>query len=98
VQVVVEPDPKHGDKIDPHDLLTNGPFVEQSGFGRGLWTKDRLLAGAEVELGPTEISKLLLRFDHSNLKPHSAVVLHGAQWDERGRAEGGLTIVALAPI
>ena len=72
--------------------------MEQSGLGHGLWTEDRLLAAAELELRPEEIAKLLLRFDHSNLKQHSAVVLHGAQWDEHGRAEGGMTVVALAPV
>jgi hypothetical protein len=97
-QLQIDPGPKHGNEIDPRDLLSNGPFTEQSGFGRGLWTEDRLLAGAEVELRPEEIVKLLLRFDHSNLDQHGAVVLHGAQWDEYGRAEGGMTIVALAPV
>jgi hypothetical protein len=97
-QLVLDPDPKHGEPIDPRDLLHNGPFVEQSGFGRDLFTEDRLLAGAKLELRPKELSTLTLRFDHSNLKPQSAVVLHGAQWDEYGRAEGGLTVVALAPV
>ena len=97
-RVSLEPDPKDGNEIDPRDLLSNGPFMEESGFGRGLWAEDRLLAGAELELRPDEISKLLLRFDHSNLKKRSAVVLHGAQWDERGRPEGGMTVIALAPV
>jgi hypothetical protein len=97
-KVVIEPDPKEGDTVDPHDLLTNGPFVEQSGLGHGLWAPERLLAGAEVELRPTEITQLLLRFDHSHLQAHSAVVLHGIQWDEHGRAEGGMTVVALAAV
>src|SRR4051812_24020345 len=83
-QLKIEPDPNHGNEIDPRDLLTNGPFVELSGFGRGLWAEDRLLAAAELKLRPTEMCELLLRFDHSNLKAHSAVVLHGAQWDEHG--------------
>ena len=96
-KVVFEPDPKHGNPIDPSDLLDNGPFKEQSGFGRGLFAPDRLVAGAELELHPNEMTHLLLRFDHSNLKPHSAVVLHGVQWDERGHAEGGMTVVAVAP-
>jgi hypothetical protein len=98
MQVTLEPDPKQGNAIDPNDLLDNGPFVEQSGLGHGLFTKDRLLAGAEVELHPSEIANLLLRFDHSNLKPNGAVVLHGVQWDEHGRAEGGMTVVALAAV
>jgi hypothetical protein len=95
-QVTFEPDPKHGNPIDPSDLLGNGPFVEKSGLGRGLFTKDRLVAGAELELEPNEMTRLMLRFDHSNLKPHSAVVLHGVQWDEHGKAEGGITVVAVA--
>jgi hypothetical protein len=98
LKVDIEPDPDCGKPIDPLGLLHNGPFVEQSGLGQGLWTEDRLLAGAELELRLKELSTLTLRFDHSNLKPHSAVVLHGAQWDEHGRAEGGLTVVAVAPV
>jgi hypothetical protein len=97
-KLVIDPDPKHGEPIDPCGLLDNGPFVEQSGLGRDLFVKERLLAGAKVELRPKELSALTLRFDHSNLKPHTAVVLHGAQWDEHGRAEGGLTVVAVAPV
>jgi hypothetical protein len=97
-KVVLDPDPKHGEPIDPCSLLDNGPFMEQSGLGSDLWVEDRLLAGAKVELRPEELSTLTLRFDHSNLKPHTAVVLHGAQWDENGRAEGGLTVVAVAPV
>jgi hypothetical protein len=97
-KVVIEPDPKDGDAVDPHDLLSNGPFVEQSGLGHGLWAPKRLLAGAEVELHPDALTKLLLRFDHSHLAEHSAVVLHAIQWDEQGRAEGGLTVVALTAV
>src|SRR3954447_3413588 len=95
-QVTFEPDAKHGNTIDPSGLLGNGPFVERSGLGRGLFTKDRLLAAAELELHPNEETQLILRFDHSNLKQHSAVVLHGVQWDEHGKAEGGMTVVAVA--
>src|SRR3954454_8919408 len=95
-QVTFDPDPKHGNPIDPSKLLDNGPFMERSGLGRGLFTRDRLVAAAEAELGPDEIVEVMLRFDHSNLKPPSAVVLHGVQWDEQGKAEGGITVVALA--
>ena len=97
-QLTFEPDPKHGNPIDPSGLLGNGPFVEQSGLGRGMFTKDRMLAGAEFELDADETTQLMLRFDHSNLKANSAVVLHGVQWDEHGKAEGGMTVVALAPV
>jgi hypothetical protein len=38
-----------------------------------------------------------VRFDHSNLRPRTAAVLHVAQWTEDGRPEGGMTIVAVAP-
>jgi hypothetical protein len=95
-QVIFEPDPKLGNPIDPHDLLKNGPFTEKSGFGHGLFAPDRLVAGAEIELQPDELVKLPLRFDHTNLKRHSVAILHGAQWDEHGRAEGGLTVMAVA--
>ena len=97
-QVTLEPDAKRGEAIDPRDLLKNGPFLEKSGFGGGLFTEDRLLAGASVDLGPTELSQLVMRFDHSNLPSNTAVVLHGVQWDEAGHPEGGMTVVALAPV
>jgi hypothetical protein len=87
-----------GEEIDPRELLKDGPFAEQSGLGRGLWSKDRLLAGLAVELDPRVLAHVPLLFDHSNLAPHTAVVLHGAQWDEHGRPEGGMTVVALAPV
>jgi hypothetical protein len=89
---------KIGDEIDPNDLLHDGPFVEQSGLGRDIWGKDRLLAAAEGELDPNTLAHVLLLFDHSNLAPNTAVVLHGAQWDEHGKPEGGMTVVALAPV
>jgi hypothetical protein len=39
----------------------------------------------------------MMRFDLTALKERSAAVLHGAQWNERGEPEGGMTVVALAP-
>ena len=89
---------KIGDEIDPRELLEDGLFVERSGFGRGLWAKERLLAGVAGDLEPDTLAHLLLLFDHSNLAPNTAVVLHGAQWDEHGKPEGGITVVALAPV
>jgi hypothetical protein len=96
--VTLEPEPKRGEQIDPRDLLHDGAFLEKSGFGRGLFTEERLVAGAVMDLGPTELSRLVMRFDHSNLAPGTAVVLHGVQWSEGGRPEGGMTVVALAPV
>jgi hypothetical protein len=89
---------KIGDEIDPRDLLQDGPFVEQSGFGHGLWAKDRLLAAVAGDLEPDSLAHVLLLFDHSNLAPNTAVVLHGAQWDEHGKPEGGITVVARAAV
>jgi hypothetical protein len=89
---------KIGDEIDPTDLLHDGQFVEQSGLGHHIWSKDRLLAGVAGDLEPDSLAHVLLLFDHSNLAPGTAVVLHGAQWDEHGKPEGGMTVVALAPV
>ncbi len=38
-----------------------------------------------------------MRFDLSNLKERTAVVLHGVQFSAAGAPEGGMTLVALAP-
>jgi hypothetical protein len=40
---------------------------------------------------------LILRWDHSGLEPLTGAVLHGAQWNEHGEPEGGITVVAMAP-
>jgi hypothetical protein len=85
------------DEIEPRRLLRNVAFVEQSGLGSGLFAKGRLLGAAKLELDPDRTAKLVLRFNHSDLRRGSAVVLHGAQWDEHGRPEGGMTVVAMAP-
>jgi hypothetical protein len=97
--VSIEPEGTFGTEISPKDLLSNGTFVEGSGIGgrRGLFTRRRMLGAAMLELGPKKVSSFVLRFDLSSLDPKTAVVLHGAQWDENGRAEGGMTIVAIAP-
>lgn len=86
-----------GEEIDPQKLLGNRRFAGASGLGKGVFGRGRLVAAAAVELGPKKSSRILVRFDHSNLKEGTAVVLHGAQWDEKGRPEGGMTIIAVAP-
>ncbi|HEX8065480.1 MAG TPA: hypothetical protein VF520_03015 [Thermoleophilaceae bacterium] len=87
-----------GEGLDPASLFERGGFAKRAGLGDGLFAQDRVVAAAAVDLGPRTLSRLLLRFDHSNLKERTAVVLHGAQWTEDGTAEGGITIVALAPV
>jgi hypothetical protein len=88
---------KAGSEIDPRDLLANGPLAEAGGLGQGLWKEDRLLAAAEMALSPDRLSHLLVRFDHSNIRSGTALVLHAAQWNERGQMEGGITIVLPPP-
>ena len=85
------------EEIDPARLLDDGAFAERAGLGQGLLAADRLLGAAAVDLGPRKLSRLLLRFDHSNLEERKAAVLHVVQWSEQGDPEGGMTIVALAP-
>jgi hypothetical protein len=77
--------------------LVRSQFGRAAGLGKGLFGRDRLIAAASIGLGPRKESSVLLRFDHSNLRERHAVVLHGAQFDESGRPEGGITLVALAP-
>ena len=86
-----------GEAIDPTALLKKRKFAKQAGIGGGLFADDRLLSATSAELGPRKLSKIMLRFDHSNLEPRSAAVLHIAQWDENGDPEGGMTVVAVAP-
>jgi hypothetical protein len=87
-----------GEEIDPGRLLKTRTFAQRAGLGQGLFAADRLVGAATLDLSPRKLSGLVLRFDHSNLKERSAVVLHGAQWSERGDPEGGMTVVALAPV
>jgi hypothetical protein len=63
-----------------------------------LFIGDRLLAAASFDLGPRKPVEVLLRFDHSNLKERTAAVMHVAQVDARGIPEGGMTVIAVAPI
>jgi hypothetical protein len=96
-KVALEPVKTRGEEIDPRKLLKNRRFAKRSGLGKGLFAEDRLIGAATMELGPRKLARLLLRFDHSNLRARTAVVLHGAQWSEKGDPEGGMTVVALAP-
>jgi hypothetical protein len=80
---------KLGKEIDPSRLPRK--------VGEGLFAAERVVAAARVELGPRRSDTIRLGFDHSNLKDRQAVVMHVGQWDSRGRPEGGLTVVALAP-
>ena len=50
-----------------------------------------------LELDTKRVTRLLMRFDHSNLAKGTAAVLHGVQWDQSGEAQGGMTMIALAP-
>jgi hypothetical protein len=86
-----------GEQVNPTRLLARRRFAARAGIGRGLFGEDLLLGAAAVELGPRRLSELVLRFDHSNLEPRSAVIFHVAQWNESGVPEGGITVVAPAP-
>jgi hypothetical protein len=85
-----------GEQVDV-DQAMRRRFARKAGLGSGLFAQKRLLAAATLEVGPRKPAHVQLGFDHSNLAAGTAVVLHGAQWDESGRAEGGMTIAALAP-
>jgi hypothetical protein len=87
-----------GEAIDPGRLIRRRRFAARSGLGRGLWEEDRLLGAMAVDLGPRRQSRLVMRFDHSDLDPSRAVVLHVAQWNEAGVPEGGITVVAPGPL
>ena len=87
-RVEVEPEDTRGERINP---------AKVAGGKRGLFTRKRLVAAARLSLGPRKPSHLLLRFDHSNIDPGTAVVLHCVQLDETGAPQGGMTVIALAP-
>jgi hypothetical protein len=88
-----------GEQLDPRDLIRENPkFAESAGLGGGLFAIDRLIGAAVMDLAPDELSTLIMRFDLSNLDEGTAAVLHGAQWNESGMPEGGMTVVALAPV
>jgi hypothetical protein len=88
---------RHGRRPDRPAPAPEERVGHAAGLGKGLFAEDRLLGAAELALSPDKLAALLLRFDHSNLEPHTAVMLHGAQWSERGQPEGGITVVAVAP-
>lgn len=94
----LDPGDAKGTSVNPGRLLGRGRFAARSGLGRGLFAEDRLLAATAVELGPRRRSELVLRFDHTNLERRGALVLHVAQWNEAGVPEGGITVVAPAPV
>jgi hypothetical protein len=96
-EVTLEPVKKGGGQIEPGSLLRRSSAVKLDGLGRGLFNRKRLLAAVELQLGPRSLSGLIMRFDHSNIRKRNAVVLHGVQWNEQGEAEGGMTVIALAP-
>lgn len=97
-KVLVEAAGAKGEKLPPIGTLLGGPFGEVSGVGgKGLFAENRLVGGVSLTLAPQKLSEVVMRFDHSNLKPNTAVMLHGAQWSEDGTPEGGMTVVALAP-
>ncbi|HEX8646215.1 MAG TPA: hypothetical protein VF715_04900 [Thermoleophilaceae bacterium] len=94
----LDPGDAKGNPMNPAQLLGKHRFAARSGIGRGLFAEDRLLAALQVDLGPRRRSELVLRFDHTNLDSSAALVLHLAQWNEAGVPEGGITVVALAPL
>jgi hypothetical protein len=88
---------KRGGPVELKDLFRKSSGPKLQGLGRGLFNRKRLLAAAEMELGPRTVAGLVMRFDHTNLYKRTAAVLHGVQWNERGVQEGGMTVIALAP-
>jgi hypothetical protein len=98
-KVQLDPGKTPGEQADPDDLIRDNPqLAEAGGLGKGLFDHRLLVGAAVMELVPDELSTLIMRFDLSDLAEHTAVVLHGAQWNEAGVPEGGMTVVALAPI
>jgi hypothetical protein len=97
-QVTIDAGKTRAEPVDPLRLLKNRKFAKRAGLGEGLFAEDRLLSAASVDLGPRTLSELVLRFDHSNIKEGTAAVMHVAQWNENGDPEGGMTIVAVAPV
>jgi hypothetical protein len=97
-RVTLQAEGTKGEEIDPRQLLKDGDFRKRTGLGKGLFGRGKLIGAATLELGPRKPSSLRMGIDHSNLEPRTAVVLHGVQWSEAGEAEGGMTVVALAPV
>jgi hypothetical protein len=93
----LEPLGTSGEPISPKDLFGKGQFVEGSGLGQGIWARSRVVAALGLDLGPRKVSGVAWGFDPSSLEPGAAGVFHIAQFDQRGRAEGGITVIAQAP-
>jgi hypothetical protein len=96
-KVTLEVVKAHGGEIDPQKLCDDQKFAAASGIGSGLFDAGRLVGAASLELEPNRLARLLMRFDLSDLDERTAAVLHGVQWNEAGEAEGGMTVIALAP-
>lgn len=94
VTLVVEK-PARGGQIGVKEI--DADAAGSAGIGKGLFARKRLVAAAEIELGPRTQSSLVMRFDHSNIQAGTAAMLHAVQLDERGHLEGGMTVVARAP-
>jgi hypothetical protein len=86
-----------GAVIDPGKLLGKRRFASASGLGSGIWSEEHLLGAAVMELGPRRPTQIQVGIDHSNIRKGSAALIHLAQFDERGRPEGGITVAAVAP-
>jgi hypothetical protein len=95
--ISLEPVKTRGEAIDPAKLFDDPKFAERAGLGSGLFTSRRLVGAAVLELDRGTVAHLLMRFDLTNLRKHTAAVLHGVQWNSAGEPEGGMTVVALAP-
>lgn len=98
LQSSVEVRGARGSEISPSDLLKRRGFGRRSGVGEGMWDRDLLIGAGQLLIGPRTSAEVVLRFDHSYLEPRMALVLHAAQWSEDGDPEGGMTIVAVAPV
>jgi hypothetical protein len=96
-KVTFEPVGTGGKEIDPGKLLGDAKFAQASGLGSGLFGSNQLVGAAALDLNTKRPGRLLMRFDLSHLSEGTAAVLHGVQWNEAGEAQGGMTMIALAP-
>lgn len=85
-----------GEPIAPKELFGKRGFARRAGLGEGIWAKSRVVAGLGLELGPRKVSGVRWGLDADSLEPGTAAVFHIAQFDTRGRPEGGITVVAQA--
>jgi hypothetical protein len=92
----LEPAGTRGEAISPRELFGKRRFAKAAGLGQGLWAKSRVAAALGLELGPRKPSGVRWGFDTATLEPGTAAVFHIAQFDERGRPEGGITVIAQA--